>query len=250
MENFFDTRRILKIVWKWKVHFLIIGVIAFALAALFSSPYFIKPKFQSFARLYPVNISTYSNESESEQMLEVANSMDIKRRMFEAFDLGNYYGIKEDDPHYMSKLIRDYKENVKIKKTEYETVEIRVLDWDAERASNMVDSIVKFYNEKLQRVQSDLNYGLANAAFEALTERKKEIAGVNEKLNKIRQENDILDYEMQVKEFSKGYAEALAAGNNTAAKKIKEMLDNFSLKGGNLSRLNQKLKGFRYRPIH
>ena len=65
MNNFFDNQRILTLIWKRKFHFIIVGVIAVILWAIFSGPTFIKPKFKSTARIYPSNISEMSEESEN-----------------------------------------------------------------------------------------------------------------------------------------------------------------------------------------
>lgn len=242
MENFFDSRHMLEVIWKWKIHFGIIGIAAFILAALFSSPTFIRPKYKSEARLYPINVESYSNESESEQMLEIVSSMDIKRRMFNAFKLGEYYGLKKDDPYYRTKLIRKYNKNVSIKKTEYETVEISVLDWQPKQASDMIDSMIFYYNEKLRKIHRKKYNELAIAAFNDYQKRQQEITSINNEVEKIRKDYGILEFDLQVKELSKGYAEALAAGKITAATKIKSMLDRMSLKGGEYKILTTKLK--------
>ena len=69
MNDFFDNRRILEIIWKRRLHFIIIGIVAVVLSAIFSSAFFIPPKFKSTARLYPINLSIMSEESETEHML-------------------------------------------------------------------------------------------------------------------------------------------------------------------------------------
>jgi hypothetical protein len=43
-----------------------------------------------------------------------------------------------------------FNENVSISKTEFESVEINVLDTDPETAKNIVNSIIDFYNEKVR----------------------------------------------------------------------------------------------------
>ena len=68
MNNFFDNQRILNVIWKRKLHFVVIGVIAVVLAAIFSGPAFMRPKYRSSARIYPTNIWVLSEESETEQM--------------------------------------------------------------------------------------------------------------------------------------------------------------------------------------
>ena len=95
MNNFFDAQRILDLIWKRKFHFILVGVIAIVLSGIFSGSTFIKPKFKSTARIYPSNLSELSEESNTEQMLEILNSNDIKFRMFDAFGLDTVYGLKK-----------------------------------------------------------------------------------------------------------------------------------------------------------
>ncbi|HKJ79204.1 MAG TPA: Wzz/FepE/Etk N-terminal domain-containing protein, partial [Prolixibacteraceae bacterium] len=128
MNNFFDNQRILDVIWRRKIHFILIGIIAIVLAVIFSGPTFITPKYKSTARVYPTNLWVLSEESETEQMLEIMNSNDIKRQMFDVFRLDEVYHVKRDDPHYFSYMLDMYNNNVSTSKTEYETVEIKVMD--------------------------------------------------------------------------------------------------------------------------
>ncbi|MDD4144560.1 MAG: Wzz/FepE/Etk N-terminal domain-containing protein, partial [Prolixibacteraceae bacterium] len=105
MNDFFDNQRILQLIWNRKYHFIITGIIAIIISAVFSGPAFIKPKFKSTARVYPTNLWPLSEESESEQMLEIMNSKDIKIKMCEAFELDKVYRLNKKDPHYMTYLM-------------------------------------------------------------------------------------------------------------------------------------------------
>ncbi|MFW5832193.1 MAG: Wzz/FepE/Etk N-terminal domain-containing protein, partial [Prolixibacteraceae bacterium] len=60
MNNFFDNQRIFEIIWKRKFHFITIGTVAVLLAAIYSGPAFIKPKYKSTARIYPTNLGEMS----------------------------------------------------------------------------------------------------------------------------------------------------------------------------------------------
>ena len=146
MNNFFDNQRILSLIWNRKFHFIIIGVIAVLLSAVFSGPTFIKPKYKSTARIYPSNLGEMSEESNTEQMLEIVNSNTVKFRMFEAFYLKDIFKISKDDPHYLTYTFDIYNENIKTTKTQNETVEIKVLALNPQIASDMCDSIIHFYN--------------------------------------------------------------------------------------------------------
>jgi len=141
MNNFFDNQRILQLIWNRKFHFFVVGVIAIILAAVFSGPIFIKPKYKSTARVYPTNLGEMSEESKTEQMLEILNSDVVKFKMFDAFAGKDIFKISKDDPHYLTYIFDIYNENIKTSKTQNETVEIRVMAYNPQMASDMCDSM-------------------------------------------------------------------------------------------------------------
>lgn len=233
MNNFFDNQRILSLIWKRKFHFVAVGIIAIVLSAIFSSSTFIKPKFKSTARIYPVNTSVLSEESETEQMLEIVNSNDIRLKMFDAFQLNKVYNIKENDPHNLTFLIDEYQTNVSASKTEFETVEIKVLDEDPQRASDMCDSIIHFYNKKVRELHRFKEKEMVEILYNGINRKYKELDTIIVKLDDIRKDSGILDYTEQVPEVTRGYMNALSAGRGSTpdAKKIKELYDRMANEG-------------------
>jgi len=87
MKDYTNNVSILNGIWKWKYHILIITAIGLILSAIFSGSYFITPKYKSYAVVYPANISPYSDESATEQMLQILQSKDIKDSVIKEFDL-------------------------------------------------------------------------------------------------------------------------------------------------------------------
>ncbi|HNW53180.1 MAG TPA: hypothetical protein PKN21_02875, partial [Bacteroidales bacterium] len=75
----------MKIILKWKWHLLVFAVIAALVSLVVSSPYFMKPRFKSFAIIYPSNILPYSEESQTEQMLQWLNSSDVRDSVIKKF---------------------------------------------------------------------------------------------------------------------------------------------------------------------
>ncbi len=244
MNNFFDNQRILNLIWKRKFHFIAIGVVAIVLSAVFSGPAFITPKYKSTARIYPTNLGVLSEESESEQMLEIINSNDIKLKMFEAFDLDEEYKIKKDDPYYLTYMFDIYNSNVNTSKTEYETVEIKVLDRNPQRASNMCDSIIHFYNSKVREMHRAKDYEMVELTRKVLNKKNQEFDSLKVDLNNMRKEYGILDFNAQVPEVTRGYMNALAAGRGSTsdAQKIKDLYNNLSEKGTDAIWLQSQLR--------
>ena len=233
MNNFFDNQRIFDLIWKRKFHFLTIGIIAIVLSAVFSGPTFIRPKFKSTTRIYPTNLGVLSEESKTEQMLEILNSNDIKLKMFDAFDLGEVYGISKDDPHYLTYMLDLYNKNVTTSKTEFETVEIKVLDYLPQRAKDMCDSIIAIYNRKVQTMHKAKDYEMVKILQKSLTRKQTELDTLVVKLDEKKKKSGILDFKSQVSEVTRGYMNVLAAGRGSTsdAKKIKELYNNFSEEG-------------------
>ena len=130
MDNYFSNKNVIDLVWKWKVHLIVIAVIAGIVSIVFSSPTFINPKFKSTAIVYPVNLSEYSEESYTEQMLEILNSGDIRDELIEKFQLDVHYKIDKSYKYYLSAMLGKYSDNVSFRKTENEAIKIEVLDTD------------------------------------------------------------------------------------------------------------------------
>ncbi len=243
MNNFFDNQRILNLIWKRKFHFILIGIIAIGLSAVFSGSTFIKPKFKSTARIYPTNLWSLSEESETEQMLEIINSKDIKFKMFDAFGLDEVYGVNKNDPHYLTYMFDIYGNNVGAGKTEFETVEIKVMDHVPQRASDMCDSIIHFYNKKVGEIHKAKDLEMVEIAKKQLAKKHVEFDTLMVELNQIRQEFGIIDFQSQVPEITRGYMNALSTGRGatTDAKKIQAMYENLSKSGAHAFGLESRL---------
>ncbi len=233
MNNFFDNQRILDVIWKRKFHFIVIGIIAVILAAFFSGPAFITPKYRSTARVYPSNIWALSEESESEQMLEIINSRDIKQQVIEAFNLDEVYNIDRNNPYYMTYMFDRYNENVNAGKTTFETVEIKVMDHDPRRASDMCDSIIHFYNLKVREMHKAKDWEMVEIMDNRLRKKYTELDTLTSRISAMRKEYGILDYSSQVERVTEGYMNALANGRMASAdaRKIQDLYNNLAEKG-------------------
>lgn len=235
MNNFFDNQRILGLIWKRKFHFIIVGVIAIVLSAIFSGPFFIQPKYKSEARIYPSNIGEMSDESNTEQMLEILNSNDIKFQMFEAFNLDEVYGISKDDPQFKTNIFGIYGTNVSIQKTEFETARIKVLDTDPNRASDMCDSLITFYNRKVRGMHRIKHKELVDIYGKQLDEKYQELNGYKSKLDSIREISGIISYSLQAPEATRGYMNSLIDGtgkkSSTDSKKLENIYYNLARYG-------------------
>lgn len=244
MSDFFDNQQIFQIIRKRFIHFVIIGIAAIVLAAVFSSPMFITPKFKSTARIYPSNLGEMSEESYTEQMLEIIRSVDIKLRMFDAFHLDEVYKINKMDPKFKTSMLGIYNKNVSTTKTEFETVEVSVLDKDPVRAANMCDSLIHFYNEKVREMHSAKQWELVKVVEDDIAKRTAERDSIRQLLDRFRIQYNVFDIVAQEPEITRGYMRALTDGSGNIAnkKEIGRIYENLMEKGAEIHIMERRFE--------
>ena len=240
MENFFDNRRLLTSIWNWKFHIIIASIIAVIGGAFFSSQKFIDPKYKSTARIYPVNLRDYSEESESEQLLELIRTNDVKFQLIDAFNLYDVYGIDQNDPLHITYILDEFNKNVSFKKTEFETIEIKVLDTDPNRAAAMADSAIVFYNNKIKSVHKAKYWEAYEVANNNVERIKTDIADLESDIQEIRDKYGIISYELQTEAATTGLMDAAARGGNS--RPAQEKLKSLQSQGGKLKELEDQIK--------
>ncbi len=221
MENYFKTKNIFNLILKWKWHLLIFIVIIGISSIIFSSPFFIKPKFKSSAIVYPANLAPTSDESESEQMLEILNSDDIKFSIIKAFDLYSHYKIKKNASNSTWKVLKYYDANINIQKTPNEAIVISVTDIDPQIASNIADSIIMLYDNFVLKLNTNKSQELVNIYEKQMYIKLIEVDSLGEILKDYQTEYDLLDMNAQVKK----YTEAIA--NGRSLDQARKVLDNW-----------------------
>ncbi len=243
MTNFFDNQNLLETLWKWKKHLIVVGILAVVFSVFFSSSLFIKPKYKSTARIYPSkNIYVFSDESESEQLLEIIGAQDIKLRLIDAFDLSKVYKISKNEPQYLTYMMSEFNDNISFKKNEYETIEISVLDADPKRAAAMCDSIISFLDDKILTMHRIKYVEAANVAKKEMNLITQQIDSVKTRMDFLRKEYNILDYGLQTKEITEGMVEVLVKqkSNSADGKRIEKWMKDLAEYGGEFDMLNKQ----------
>lgn len=155
--EFVDTIRFLL---KWKKHLAAIVVIAVIAAIIGSSPLFIKPKYRSVATFYPSTVNSISSalffksreramdalsfgeQEETEQYLQLLESSDLQWRIINKFNLIDHYRISQDRKDKYDAVIRQFVKNIKIKRTDYNSIEVAVMDEDPKYAADLANGIM------------------------------------------------------------------------------------------------------------
>jgi len=214
MNPYLNNKTLLELGLKWKYHLGIIAVIAAVIAIVFSAPTFLKPKYRSFAVVYPVNLGEYSEESYTEQMLEILNSGDIRDQLIKAFQLDQHYRISPVYKYYKTALYAKYADNVTFRKTENEAVRIEVLDTDPRYACAMVDSLRGFYDRKVKELHNVKYAEEFEIRGRELARYQAKVDSVEHKLSILGSEYGVMELNGQSEGLSNAYFQSVASGKN------------------------------------
>lgn len=214
MNPYLNNKTLLELGLKWKYHLGIIAVIAAVIAIVFSAPTFLKPKYRSFAVVYPVNLGEYSEESYTEQMLEILNSGDIREQLIQTFQLDQHYRIPKVYKYYQTAMFARYADNVTFRKTENEAVRIEVMDTDPRYASAMVDSLRRFYDRKVQELHNIKYAEEFDIRGRELARYQAKVDSVERKLSILGSEYGVMELNGQSEGLSNAYFQSVASGRN------------------------------------
>lgn len=223
MDNNFNSLSLIQLIVKWKWHILIITVAAALCGAIFSSSRFITPRFKSEAIAYPANVSPYSEESETEQMLQIVNSQSICDSIIEKFNLWEHYKIDKDYKYAKTYMMAEYRSNIKINKTPYDAVSIVVSDADPVIACNIAKSILKFYDKKVKELHKGKNMEVVLMYEKQLRDKQRGIDSLKQKLTEISAAHGVTDYVSQSREVTKSFL----SNNTTKSSEMKENLEKY-----------------------
>ena len=130
-------------------------------------------------------------------------------------------------------MLNIYEKNVKTNKTNFETAEIQVLDHDPQRASDMCDSLIHFYNKKVRDMHKRKDFEMVTIARKGLKQKYSELDTLIYRLDTLKQNYGILDFKSQVEKVTEGYMAALAEGRASQENrsKIQNLYNNLAEQG-------------------
>ena len=126
-------------------------VISFLITPLFLSTVIIFPTATSTVsfseqRNAKASAMDFGEEEQAEQMLQILQSSKIRELIVNRFNLFDHYEIKQDDPYKNYKLGKAYNEHIQCSRTKYGSIQIDVLDKDAQLAADIANKIVDLYD--------------------------------------------------------------------------------------------------------
>ncbi len=255
VTNEFDSTNIFMFLIRWWKHLAIIGFSAAVLAAVFSSPIFITPLYESTVLMFPAKSTSlsravfgtnmdfleYGDVDDAERLLQVLGSTAVRDKVVERFDLFSHYDIDEDARYRNTTLRKIYGSNVSSRRTPYGAVEVRVRDKDPEMAAQMANEI----SALADTIQNDIRQERALMAYQVARQSYEntlqEINHTRDSLRNIMQKG-IYQYNAQAEMLTQQLAIDISRGNTRGVNALEEQLEVIRDYGGSFVAQNEHLQ--------
>ena len=252
----FSSTDLLIYIWDKKIPLLIISFIA-AVASIIISLTII-PKFKSTVVLFPTTNTSISKtlledyysgrktlyeigeEEQSEQLMQILDSEEIRDRIIEKYKLMEHYGIEEDMDFPLTRLYAEYKSNISFELTQYLSIVIEVMDTDPQFAADIANDIAKLADTVYNKILNERAMEAYNLIKREYTDLTEEVTELKDSLSKI-QALGILDYESQAERYHEALGVAINEGNTSAQRNLEEKLKVLSKYGSNYVVIRDRL---------
>lgn len=259
-DRVFDSTNLIVYLYNWRKPLMIVSLVAGVIAAIFSGPTFIDPLYESTVTVFPSttnslskallpqknssrgqDILEFGKEEEAEQLLQILNTDEIRDSIIQKFNLLAHYEIDADGKYSKTELYETFSSNISFRRTEFMSVEITVLDTDAQMAADIANDIVRLLDKVKNRIQSErAMQGLRIIQGEYLA-LKRELETLEDSLTLLRYKG-VHDYEAQSSVLNEQLATAIIEdAKPRAIKSIEQKLDTLAKYGGTYVSIRDQL---------
>ncbi len=247
----FNSTNLVVLMYKWRKPLIVFPFLSGIIAIIFSMPFFIKPLFESAVVVFPSttnsvskallpqqngygdqDILEFGDEAQAEQLLQILHSDEIRSKIIAKYNLLAHYNIPEDAKFKMTSLYKAYGNNISFRRTEFMSVEIKVLDTDPDTAAFIANDIATLLNDVKKRIKKERagkGLGIVEREYAKI---RKDIEGKQERITDLRYKG-VHDYESQAAVISEQLAIATVDNPNGAGvKQLEAKLDTLAKYGG------------------
>ncbi|MHC1706139.1 MAG: hypothetical protein AB9842_01320 [Bacteroidales bacterium] len=245
----FNSSNFFLFLYKWRKILLIVLAAALLSSLVFSSEWFVTPKYKSTVIMFPtstnsiskallsdalgtkLDILEFGEEEQAEQLLQILNSNAIRSKIIDKFSLMEHYGIHPGDRFKNTRLYREYDRNITFKRTEYMAVQISVLDKDPQLAADIANDIANL-------VDSVKNQMIRDRALQGFRIVEREYLDLESQVQRMEDSMTVLrklgvhDYETQSEMINQQLAIEIAKGNSRGVKALDDKLSVLAEYGG------------------
>ena len=147
------------VLFLWARRKLIGGIVLLGMVAGIVAAFVIRPLYKSEVIMFPAitnsaskallneqstgrdDIMALGDEEDSEQLLQILHSDEIRDRIAEKYDLMNVYRVKANSKHKRTELREAFEEHITFEYTKFSSVRVEVLDEKEQRAADIANDI-------------------------------------------------------------------------------------------------------------
>lgn len=245
-DDFFNSSTLLSFVLKHKKDLGTIALVAAILSSIAS--FMITPKYKSTVVLFPAkqnslsktlfandiggkqDLLQFGEEDDAEQMLQILYSDDILGRLNAKYNLLRHYDIDVDDEYKNTLLQQEFEDNVTFKRTEYQSIQIDVLDEFPDTAAMIANDMAAYIDTVKNKMQKDRAKEAASILKNEYKKLEARIMVMEDSLSLYRKLG-VLEFEVQVEKYSEQLGIAINAGKRDAEKFLQNKLDTLAKYG-------------------
>ncbi len=242
--------------YKWRKPLIMVTVIAAICSIVVSL--LIQNKYKSTVVLFPSTTSSISKallsedvgnkidilrlgeEEEAEQMLQILNSDEIRNKIIEKYNLQHHYDIDDDDEYKNTKLQKEYENNVSFERTKFMSVEINVLDHNADTAAAIANDIAALLDTVNNRMRREVAIQALHIIGAELYDERAYIKVLEDSL-KVLRGMGIIDVGVQTERITEQLATAILQGKKNAAEELNKKLELLGEHAGTYTDLNNEI---------
>ena len=241
---------LLSVIYRWRKQFLIITLASVIISGIGS--FLIKNQYKSTVVLFASrqnsfgeqlleefnksDLLVYGLEDDSERLMQVINSDQVRNKIIEKFNLWDVYKLDKNEPNARHLINKEYGQNISVDLNRFGSIEITVVDESPERARDMANSIAIYTDSVSHNMRSSRAMSAFTHAKNSLNKLQSEITLLEDSM-KYLQKIGVYSYESQVAYLTEQYGKAIAQGHPDRAQEIKNILDFLSKYGATSKRL-------------
>lgn len=265
-SNEFNSFGLIRFIWKWRKILIIVSVAAAFLS--FGASLLIRPQFKSTSIIYAprtnslakilmsehsynerLDIKAYAVEEETEQMMQLLSSRELKDVLIQKYDLITHYGLDTTMKYWQTRLYETVDNMFTVKRTQYGAISVTVSDWDSNLAAQLANEMVcqlDSFKNKIERERATAAYFLLQEQLEKIN---IELKRIDDSLS-VLAEKGVLIMDRQAERLTQQYAIAIAQGNVGAQQRLEKELAKFAKWGPTVQTLqNEQLNFSKYQSL-
>lgn len=258
----YQSTNLITFLYKWRKPLIILPLVTGIAAAILSGPSFITPKYQSTVVVYATTTNSISkailpqtgfadedvlefgDEERAEQLLQILNTDEIRDSIVSKYNLMEHYDIDPESPYKFTELRETFSDNVEFRRTEFQSVEISVLDEEPQMAADIANDISRLLNKVKNRIQRERAYLALQIVENSYKQIRAEERTLEDALRKLRVEKGVHDYEAQAAVYSEQIAMATVelGPDHARTRALRESLDTIAKYGGRYVDMREELQ--------